>query len=96
MVEIRFNVSSVDHKTITKIAARAVAVSLSQGSEPVLDQCEILMDLTAVHANGCPLRLDDFLSGLDFDFSHDIAGIRRYLNRETGQLGGCFSPRFAA
>ena len=28
------------------------------------------------------------------DFTHDIAGIRRCLYRETGQLEHCFVPRY--
>lgn len=52
------------------------------------------MDLLAAH-NSNPLRLQDMVSGPDFDFVHDVFGIRRHLNRETGELGDCFSPRFS-
>jgi len=26
---------------------------------------------------------------------HDVSGIARHLNRETGRLEGCFLPRFS-
>ena len=29
-----------------------------------------------------------------FDFIHDVAGIHRHMDRSTGKLGDCFSPRF--
>lgn len=54
------------------------------------------MDLTAVHANGNPMRLADLLAADDFNFAHDIVGISRFLDRNTGRLTDCFSPRFSA
>lgn len=54
-----------------------------------------IMDLTAVHANGCPLDLSGLAQADEFDFSHDILGIRRHLNRRTGKLEDCFVPRYA-
>lgn len=53
------------------------------------------MDVTACHANGRPLRLGELLAAPDFDFCHDVTGIRRHLNRETGALENCFLPRYA-
>lgn len=55
----------------------------------------LIMDLTVTHVNGCPLKLSDMLTGLDCDVFHDIAGIFRHLDRQTGKLGGCFVPRYA-
>lgn len=59
------------------------------------DRLSLRMDLAAVNAT-CPLDLDrlafDFPA---FDFCHDVAGIVRHLDRETGELGGCFLPRCA-
>jgi hypothetical protein len=54
------------------------------------------MDLTAVHANGCPLRLGDLLASDTFEFIHDIVGIERHVDRKTGKLRGFFVPRYAA
>lgn len=56
----------------------------------------VTMDLIACHNGGCPL---DFAAMATFeDFSsvaHDITGIGRYLDRETGELDDHFHPRFA-
>lgn len=53
------------------------------------------MDISAVHVNGCPLRLSELLEADASNFAHDVFGIRRHLNRETGQLADHFLPRFA-
>ncbi|MCK1479288.1 hypothetical protein IVB27_32260 [Bradyrhizobium sp. 197] len=56
---------------------------------------DIDMDLAATHCNGNPLRLDDLLKADDFNLLHDVSGIAKHLNRETGKLEGFFSPRFS-
>lgn len=50
------------------------------------------MDLLAVHKTN-PLDLKILSEFPDLDFAHDIYGIMHYLNRKTGQLTKCFSPR---
>lgn len=52
------------------------------------------MDIRACHANGTPLRLEELLRADDGNFGHDVFGIRRYIDRTTGQLTDCFLPRF--
>lgn len=52
-------------------------------------------DISAVHFH-CPLRLNDLLAADRFNFAHDMCGIQRHINRETGQLENFFLPRFAA
>lgn len=54
------------------------------------------MDLTACHANGCPVDWAMLLAADDLTFIHDVAGIQRHVNRETGKLEHCFVPRCAA
>ena len=63
------------------------------GKYPNMD---ILMDVDACHSNGCPLQLQALLDADDFNFAHDVFGIRRNINRQTGQLMNCFWPRYAA
>lgn len=90
---ISFTTNKQEHKTIQAIADRASALGLQNGIEyPAVDAA---MDITAVHANGCPLRLDELLAAEPFDFTHDVFKIRRHLNRTTGQLEDFFYPRFA-
>lgn len=91
---INWHVSRDDHNRIMDVVNRATAVASEYGIN--YPMTEILMDLTAVHANGCPLKLADLAASPKFDFVHDVFGIRRHINRTTGQLEDCFVPRFAA
>ena len=54
------------------------------------------MDITATHLNGCPLMLSDLLTAPAGSFWHDIGGIQRHINRDTGALEDFFLPRYAA
>lgn len=91
---ILFNVQTKDEvRTITKIAQRAVAMAASAEFDyPFMDAD---MDVTACHVNGCPLKLNELLAADEFNFAHDVFGIRRHINRETGKLEDCFLPRYA-
>lgn len=79
---------------IGKIADRAVAVYASHDIR--VARQDVLMDISTVHLSGSnKLRLEEFLAADDQNFIHDIAGINRHLDRETGKLMDCFSPRFS-
>ena len=93
---ISFSVSRREHETAVIIARRAVLLAAKAGEERWHPFQDVLMDVIATHANGCPLKLASLLAADDFNFSHDVFGIRRHLNRKTGELCGCFVPRFAA
>lgn len=95
MGEINFRVSEGERDLISRLADRASILAKKQGVKR-FDKTACMMDLTATHANGCPLDFDRLLVADDFNFSHDIAGIQRHLDRSTGQLTDCFLPRFAA
>jgi hypothetical protein len=90
---ISFKVTADEAKLIGKIAARAVKLAQSVGVQ--YEFLEADMDLSACHANGNPLRLADLLAADDANFGHDVFGIRRYIDRKTGKLTDCFSPRFS-
>lgn len=90
---VSFTVSTEDSDLIGKIVDRAVALGRKHRSK--FDRMSTRMDVTACHANGNPLRLADLLAADDFNFLHDIVGIERHLNRETGKLTACFAPRFS-
>jgi hypothetical protein len=89
MAMVRFDSTPEDQKIIKEIARRAA-------QEMGVDFTETEMDITAVHLNGCPLRLQDLLDAPAFHFAHDIRGIGRHLDRRTGALTDFFLPRFAA
>jgi hypothetical protein len=91
--QVSFDVSRYETRVISEIANRAMGLSARTGNS--WTKLDISMDVTACHANGCPLRLDALRDADDWNFAHDILGIRRHLDRETGKLGDCFRPRFA-
>lgn len=93
--EPSFKVSPADHALIMKCVERYTSFVNQLLGQPV-DKLGLMMDLTACHANGNPLRLTDLAETKDdFSFIHDVGGIRRHLNRDTGQLEDGFSPRFS-
>lgn len=93
-MELDFDVTREEQEIILKIVVRAKEDGLLPllGGTPM----DLDMDLCATHRNGNPLQLAALLGAAYSDFAHDLAGIRRHIDRETGQLGGCFSPRYAA
>lgn len=90
--EVSFSVSDDDRHLLMEIADRAYRDGLCKTKN---NKVNTLMDLTAAHANGCPLRLRDLLDADDFNFAHDLYGIDRHLDRTTGKLTDMFRPRFA-
>lgn len=94
---LNWTVSPEDQNVITSIAHRAHQLSRRLGLRGP-DEYQIrdaMMDVTATHNNGCPLALRQLLTADDGDFAHDVFGIRKHLNRDTGALS-CFTPRFRA
>lgn len=88
---LNWKISKEDASLIDAIVARAEALLPKFESRRVL-----LMDITAVHLNGCPLQLRELLGADTFNFSHDVTGISNHIDRNTGKLLDCFRPRFAA
>lgn len=89
---LRFTESDNECMTIARIVGRAQQLKLvKRGAQTMYAR----MDISATHASGCPLRLDELLNTDDFNFVHDFCGIRKNLNRITGKLENCFVPRFA-
>lgn len=87
---ITFEVSPTESRLIEKIARRALAGCRKKDTLLLIE-----MDLIVVHANGCPLVLENLLAASDADFAHDLCGIRTHLDRDSGQLCDLFLPRFA-
>jgi hypothetical protein len=90
---VSFDCPEADRKIARAIARRARDLLLELGVDrPASD---IDMDIVATHCNGNPLRLQSLFVADDFNFLHDVSGIARHLNRDTGKLEGFFSPRFS-
>ena len=90
---INWKVAKEDARTIRNIAQRAAAMAIEYGVDYSVIDAD--MDITATHLNGNPLKLSELASADNLNFSHDIFGIRRHLNRQTGELEDCFVPRFS-
>lgn len=93
MKEINFTATKEEYEIIGRIVKRAVALFAEY--DVTLDSTSLMMDITATHANGCPLRLAELLEAEEIDFAHDISGITRHIDRTTGELQDCFLPRYS-
>jgi len=89
MNTISLDVSSTDNAIIQKIADRVLILY------PYYNYLQLVMDITACHGNGNPLDLERLLLADDANFFHDVAGIAQHIDRETGKMLHCFSPRYS-
>jgi hypothetical protein len=88
-----FSVSAEDLAHIARIVERAEALGAFRSGHYPAIACR--MDLTACHANGCPLDLERLAGADDFNLIHDVLGIAGHIDRDTGELDRRFLPRFA-
>ena len=86
-------VSAPERRMIEAIVDRA-SVLFPDAVKPA-DRLDLTMDLIACHMVGCRLDLPRLMHANVLDFSHDVFGIRRHLDRETGELTDLFLPRHA-
>jgi hypothetical protein len=77
---------------IMKIMDRAFS---SRDIVPTENRMTMMMDITACHLNGNRLDLEGLFKAKEPDFFHDVCGISRYINRKTGKMTECFSPRYS-
>lgn len=91
---LSFAATPTERATIREIATRAHRIYRKHKVPGAPAHVNTMMDITAAHANGCPLRLQDLAAADDFNFMHDVNGIARHLDRETGQITDHFLPRF--
>jgi hypothetical protein len=94
MSTIKWEATKREHELIREIVKRAGEISTAHTLD--FNPLDFSMDIEAVHCNGCRLDLESILKASDSDFGHDIFGIRRYIDRDTGKLTDCFVPRCAA
>ena len=78
---------------VLKIADRAAALALTHGNRTVRP-FDVLFAVTLVHEQ-IPLRLQELSTADDGNFAHDVFGILRHIDPDTGMLVD-FCPRFAA
>lgn len=89
----QFNTTEEERNLIHAIASRAHKTATKEKIRYSLR--DAAMDITACHCNGCPLDLQKLLDAPEGDFGHDVFGIRRFINRTTGELQRGFGPRCA-
>lgn len=89
---VNFDTTPEDMKLIHKIGKR-MTIRYKEIHSMDLDLIDMEMDISAVHLNGCPLDLKKLFKADDFNFAHDVIGIMNNIDRTTGQLKNCFSPR---
>lgn len=77
--------------TVQAVIYRALNLYESHGVD--LERINLSMDLTAAKHSMPELDFDSLLGFKDADFLHDVSGIIRNLNRETGMLENHFLPR---
>lgn len=87
---LSFETTKEEMELVRRITKRAVA------KYPELDYMSLSMDISATHASGCPLKLEELANAKRSDFFHDVLGIYRHIDRETGELTDCFLPRYSA
>lgn len=89
VLKIKWKTSGNDRFIIDRIADRANEMNCDYQ----VKDCR--MDITAVHLNGNPLQLEKLLKADYFNFAHDVFGINRHIDRNTGKLLNHFSPRYS-
>jgi hypothetical protein len=87
---LNFSSSKQEVMLISNIADKAISLGINR------PKLELLMDIEATHCNGNPLNLNGLYNAKDSDLLHDVSGIIYNLNRKTGKLENCFSPRYSA
>ena len=93
MAEPSFVTTPEIEDALLSIVPRVEAIARRAGFP--FDAMGLRMDLLAVHNGGCPLDFERLAAADDGNLGHDVFGIVRHIDRETGALGGCFVPRHA-
>lgn len=90
---VNFTATKKEMKIIERIVQRALY--MAEELEMSIDKKHLLMDIEACHCNGTKLDLKKLMSFDNSNFSHDVFGIRKHLDRNTGKLRDGFRPRCA-
>lgn len=91
---VNFNSTNKEMKLIQRIVDRAMY--MAKDLEVSCDKKSLVMDIEACHCNGTKLDLKKLMASKNSDFGHDVFGISRYIDRNTGKLKNNFYPRCAA
>lgn len=89
MGKVKFTKDPTVRDLVDQIVVRAQRLGCIRPGQAMC----VAMDITAVHSNGHPLDLPKLLGAPDDTFAHDVNGIHKYIDRQTGQLTEMFEPR---
>lgn len=89
MDQVKFEATDQELASLNACIQRGVDLKLVKRGQ----RLHHAMNLLATHANGNPIDFDRLLSADDFTFTHDLLGIDRHIDRETGHLANMFRPR---
>lgn len=90
-----FKVTS-NEETFIKMAVMRFREFWDEYEEGEFNMQHWQMNLTATHANGCPMDFKKLHSCDLNTLAHDFYGIEESLNKQTGALENFFLPRCAA
>ncbi|AEJ40885.1 hypothetical protein TPY_2725 [Sulfobacillus acidophilus TPY] len=79
-----------EQRWVDKILDRAMTIA--RDGDVDVDRRDLEMALALCHAQ-CPLDLQDLSETDDFNLAHDVFGIYRFVDRDTGALTRGFRPR---
>ena len=83
--------TKADLLVIEKIASRWNVLCMEYGKARI-DQLSCVLDIHTAH-KACPIDLDALLISDDVNFSHDVGGIQKHVDRITLKLTNGFTPR---
>ena len=90
---VRWNKATAQISLLADVAAkRALKIAHDSRAETKLSMMAVVMDLTAVAIEE-QVCLNTLCSFSDGDFGHDVFGIMRFIDRDTGKLTQGFFPR---
>lgn len=77
---------------------RLLAVEIAKRAEEMnllmFDRLSLIMDIEATH-NEVGLKLSELLNADDENFTHDIIGIQKNIDRTSKKMQNFFLPRYA-
>lgn len=83
-----------NHRDIVDVLDIVDRFTEAAGGDKYVDRVSLIIDLLAVHCNGCPLDLKAMKAAAQDVFVLDVVNIIARLNRSTGKLEG-YTPKFA-
>ena len=77
---------------------RLLAVEIAKRAEEmnllIFDRLSLIMDIEATH-DEVGLKLSELLNADDENFTHDIVGIQKNIDRTSKKMQNFFLPRYA-